>query len=278
MAIVQIKVDTPRFSRLSKFQLSVFYLFELIRLKSLACLPTYATSPSTNTSQVIIMTDVKPTILVFGPEESEGSLKEPKEKANVYHASLTKFGAADKLLDDHPTPRAIFILDPAIVTPDCGGFSDRITDYTFGGGTVVLGGSFSLYVSQSDFDTWMEEEWNLPWKCGNRERTRVVFQSSAVGPRDFWRDGLVAAYTHDGQLLKNVSPSDSWYATLPNMTNDPVQTSVACAKYGEGWLGWTGDFRNRDETIAAVRVMMDLNTKHEENGTPPKLISKLLDG
>ncbi|KAI1402573.1 hypothetical protein F4819DRAFT_507488 [Hypoxylon fuscum] len=215
----------------------------------------------------------KPTILVFSCGDLEGGLKKIKEKANVYQASYSKHDAATNLLIDHPDAQAIWIVDPDIATPKFKDLSDKVVDYARNGGTVVLGGFFSMSISANNFDRWMNEAWGLSWRYGQYETSTVIFQSSAVGPRDFWRDGLAAAYTQKGVFLKNVSASDSWYASLPSSASESfvfksipiqVETSIAFGKVGKGWLGFTGDIHNRDETTAAVRAMMRLNTRDQE--------------
>ncbi|KAI0108364.1 major facilitator superfamily domain-containing protein [Daldinia grandis] len=214
------------------------------------------------------MTDTKPTILVFCRGEIEGGLKKIKEKASVYQASYLKRNAPVKLLSEHLSAQAIWIVDPDIATPKYKDLSRKVVNYARNGGIVILGGFFSTLVTPPDFDKWMKDVWDLPWRYGQYETTTVVFQSSAVGPRKFWQDGLVAAYTQKGVFLENVSPADSWYASPPGSTSEsrvfgPVpiqaQTSIAFGRVGGGWLGWTGDIRNTEETAAAVQAMMGLN-------------------
>ncbi|KAI1380686.1 hypothetical protein F4677DRAFT_404302 [Hypoxylon crocopeplum] len=220
------------------------------------------------------MADAKPTILVFCCGQLDGGLKKIKEKANIYQASYSKLNAPSELLDDHPSARAIWVIDPDIATSKHKDLSDRVVDYARNGGIVILGGFFSMSIRQPEFDKWMRDAWDLPWRSGQYETTTVVFQSAAVGPRDFWRDGLAAAYTQKGMFLQNVAPSESWYASLTGATSEsfvfgPVpieaQTSIAFGKVGKGWLGWTGDIHNREETAAAVRAMMGLNAREEED-------------
>ncbi|KAI1657377.1 hypothetical protein F4813DRAFT_361226 [Daldinia decipiens] len=235
------------------------------------------------------MTDTKPTILVFCCGELEGGLKKIKEKANIYQASYSKRNAPAKLLSEHPSARAIWIVDPDIATPKYKDLSSKVVNYARNGGIVILGGFFSTGVAPTDFNKWMKDVWDLPWRYGQYETTTVVFQSSAVGPRKFWHDGLAAAYTQKGVFLKNVPPADSWYASPPGSTSEsrvfgPVpiqaQTSIAFGRVGKGWLGWTGDIHNREETSAAVRAMMGLNMREEEDGLylPGLLHQMVLEG
>ena len=110
----------------------------------------------------------------------------------------------------------------------------------------------------------------MPWKFGQYFRTTVVLQGSANGRghRD-WRNGLPAAYSSKAVFLRNVAPSDAWYVSPPGSMSEslvlgpePVneETSVAFAKVGDGWLGYTGDVNDEEGTHAAVLAMMGLNT------------------
>ncbi|KAI1076721.1 hypothetical protein F5B20DRAFT_593724 [Whalleya microplaca] len=218
------------------------------------------------------MADAKPTILVFSQEGIEGGLKKIKEKANVYQASYSKPNEPEKLLQEHPTARAIWIVDPDITTRKHENLSWDVINYVRNGGTAILGGYFQDTIAPPDFDRWMGEAWGLPWRYGQYETTTVVLQSSAVGPREFWRNGLAASYSQKGVFLKNVAATDSWYASPPGSKSEsfvfgpvPVdaQTSIAFGKVGNGWLGWTGDIHYREETAAAVRAMMGLNAEPE---------------
>ncbi|KAI0105151.1 hypothetical protein F4776DRAFT_647456 [Hypoxylon sp. NC0597] len=116
----------------------------------------------------------------------------------------------------------------------------------------------------------MQDAWNLPWLYSCRGKTRVILQSSAICPLDSQREGLTEAYTQEAVFIKNVAPSDSWYASLPGSlptinhsvsghdSTEP-QTSVALGKVGNGWLGFIGDIENREETAAVLVAMMGLD-------------------
>ncbi|XXH03919.1 hypothetical protein Hte_010327 [Hypoxylon texense] len=234
------------------------------------------------------MAEDKPTILIFSYGEVEDDFEELKEKANVYQASLLQRDAPSNLLANYPQAQAVWILAPSIVNPEFRGLSAQLVGYACNGGIVVLGGLFSLGVPASDFDKWMEEIWDLPWRYSQfKKKKTAIFGRHAEGPNAFWRNGLAAAYCHEGIFLENVEEIDSWYAISRRAVPKPrsrkpgkikVLTSVAFTEVGEGWLGWTGDFHNRDETIAAVRAMMQLNKTPQEDHVPSaKLLRRLFE-
>ncbi|KAI1863374.1 uncharacterized protein JN550_009694 [Neoarthrinium moseri] len=210
----------------------------------------------------------RPTILIFSVGEVEGGLKKIKEKADVHQASFSRPNACADLLKAHPSAQALWIVDPDIARQDHKLLSKQVVAYVRNGGTAIIGGWFVASVTPLEFDEWMESDWNLPWRFGQYETTTVVFQSSAVGPRDHWRDGLAAAYSQKGVFLKNVAATDSWYASPPGSKSEsrvfgplPIesQTSMAFGRVGQGWLGFTGDINNVTETNNALLAMMGLN-------------------
>lgn len=211
----------------------------------------------------------KPTILVFSTSGLEGGLKKISEKATVHQAYYNNRNAPTTLLSAHPSAQAIWIADPEIVLPEYKQLSQQVVEYVRNGGTAVLGAFFTSGVRPNDFDKWIKKAWGLPWEFGQYQRTTVIFQNSANGPpHSHWRNGMPAAYSSKAVFLKNVAPNESWYASPPGSTSESVvfgptpvkeQTSVAFAKVGNGWLGYTGDVNDEDGTRAAVLAMMGLN-------------------
>jgi len=75
------------------------------------------------------------------------------------------------------------------------------------------------------------------------------------------------SYSSKALFLKNVSPSDSLYASPPGAKSESVvfgpvpveaQTSIAFGKCGQGWLAYTGDVNHEEGTAQAVLAMMNL--------------------
>ncbi|OTA70421.1 hypothetical protein K449DRAFT_427952 [Hypoxylon sp. EC38] len=107
-----------------------------------------------------------------------------------------------------------------IVTPEYREFSDKVVQY-------------------------MQDVWNLSWRYGQSGITDVVLQRSAVGPQDFRRESLIEEYHQKAVFIKNIAPSNSWYASHPGhlpTSNPPVsghdstesQTSMEFREVGNG--------------------------------------------
>ncbi|KAI1302028.1 hypothetical protein F5Y03DRAFT_362537 [Xylaria venustula] len=210
----------------------------------------------------------KPDILVFCDGGLEGGLKKMKEKANVHQASYRVLGEPANLLHQFPSARAIWIVDADIVQNRHRELSHQVVEYVKNrGGIVVLGGFFSSTVRPNDLDQYLGQAWGMPWRSGQYERTTVLLQDSHVGLDANTRARLAASYSSKALFLKNVSSSDSLYASpegarSESMVFGPVpveaQTSVAFGKCGQGWLGYTGDVNHEEGTAEAVLAMMGL--------------------
>ncbi|KAI0386879.1 hypothetical protein F5Y04DRAFT_288682 [Hypomontagnella monticulosa] len=215
------------------------------------------------------MANARPTILIFCWATLDDVMLAPlRGRANVHQASYETVDGPVALLNEHPSARAIWIVDCDIARPEYKDFSDRVVEYARSGGRVILGGLFPINILALELDNWMRDAWGLPWRYGRYEKTTVVFQDSADGPHHLWWSGLVYSYSPKAVFLTDVAPSDSWYASDPESVSEswvlePVeaQTAVAFGKVGEGWLGWIGDVYNLPESGLAMRAMMGLNVR-----------------
>lgn len=135
------------------------------------------------------------------------------------------------------------------------------------GGTAVIGGCFSSFAQPNDIDRWFGEVWGLPWRTGQYHRTIVCLQYSHVSPEGAETSSLLKSYSSKALFLKNVSPSDSLYASPVGARSEsavfgpiPIkaETSIAFGKCSNGWLAYTGDVNNEEGTAAAVFAMMKL--------------------
>ncbi|KAI6090484.1 hypothetical protein F4821DRAFT_255725 [Hypoxylon rubiginosum] len=212
------------------------------------------------------MTEEKPTILVFkssdpAPNSDNDIVQNLREKANVYEVDDEKSYGYSKLLSNHPSARAIFVLKSNILAPKYEHLWDQMSDYVDNGGTVVLSRSFVNATQRPDLEEWILKTWCKPWEWSlSMDPGYAVFQGSAIGPRASWRNGLAAAYSiSPGLFLFNVHSSDIWYSSVRCGFADEVPTFVAFAQIGLGWLGWAGDINNIDDRTTVVLAMMGLN-------------------
>ena len=159
------------------------------------------------------------------------------------------------------------IVDPEITTAKLAALSGQVYEYVCQGGIVILGGLFSSMVNPDAFDTWMRNQWELPWRSGQYETTKVCLQKYArgLGSRgDALEHGLSRAYSSKATFLRDVESKDVWYAAPPGARSENIvchgkpvaaETSVAFAKVGKGRLGYVGDV-NVGEPITRIELAM----------------------
>ena len=190
-----------------------------------------------------------------------------RDKADVKIATTP--GVAKTLMDRHRDLAGILIADECMATrlkKNRKEVAQRVVQYARGGGTVVVGGLFSQFVSPSNLNQYFEETWSLPWKYGSYHRTTVHLNESAAarhGP------GLPASYSQKAVHIQGVDRGSAWYlpgegSTVEShvLARDPIadrtETPVAFEKVGEGWLGYTGDINSEDGTTKVVLGMLQL--------------------
>ncbi|KAI1130975.1 hypothetical protein F5Y10DRAFT_262712 [Nemania abortiva] len=206
---------------------------------------------------------MKPDILVFSHSEIDSGLEKMKEKANVHQAFFTVPGEPSRL------SRAIWIVDAIIMHGKHKKLSSQVEDYVKNrGGTVILGGFFSDFVRPAVLDRWFRTSWGMPWRVGQYERTTVLLQDPHVGLGGSNKSSLTASCSSKALFLKNVSPSDSLYASPLGARGESVvfgpvhvraETSIALGKCGQGRLAYTGDVNNEQGTAEAVLVYDGFN-------------------
>lgn len=238
----------------------------------------------------IIMSEPKPTIYQFslgdkslqsfvrpgGIDSFLRILKKLQEVAIVQEAWSSQ--EALDLLEQDKAPKAIFITDPGITDPENKEVSTQVVEYVRNGGTAILGLGFSSNVKPADFQEYMSEQWDLPWKLHSYNREDWAINITASGPPSSqWMHGLQALYRERCVNIDKVAPIARWYTLAPD-PYDPddyenedewraatakmapkTQTPVAFASVGKGRLGYTGDVNQHESTDAVILAMLGLN-------------------
>ncbi|OAL18622.1 hypothetical protein AYO22_10599 [Fonsecaea multimorphosa] len=123
--------------------------------------------------------------------------------------------------------------------------------------------AFSSTIRPSDLRGYFNKKWNLPWKQGSYHRTTVTLNQTA---EKVPTGRVPSSYSQKAVFLADVDKTAAWY--LP--TNDSVteshvfpaapvptsETPVACAKMGNGWLGYIGDVNAEEGTDDVVLAML----------------------
>ena len=218
----------------------------------------------------------KPPVIIVGPDTAPPTdIENIEAAATVYKLESDDLDSLIALLKEHQTA-SLYIAEPDLTTSEYCALSDFIVDWVRNGGTAVLGGGFSSWVNPAEFDSWMVNAWQLPWKIGQYTRSTVHYQSAAKGPARHpnWRNGLLAAYSSKAVYLSHVDEPHRWYIDVVEVDYDEDseeedaprdtididhQTSVAFARVGRGWLGYTGDVNAEKGTCLATLSMLGIN-------------------
>ncbi|KAJ7491056.1 hypothetical protein FB451DRAFT_1361732 [Mycena latifolia] len=170
--------------------------------------------------------------------------------------------------------RGVLITDAGITLSKHAGLLAELAAYARAGGTVVLGGSFTLFVRNAQTDVadaqlaaFFRKGWGVAWRAGARPAARKTLALNArhglaggTGP-----GALPGAYSVTGLHLKGVSADDALY--LPSEVDsaglrgsDLVETPVVFAQLGKGHLGFVGDAGAESETPKILAAMFGLSS------------------
>jgi hypothetical protein len=187
-----------------------------------------------------------------------------KAKSNLKYAKTTQEALA--LFNQNGSPKGVFLTDPGIIESKNNAVSQKLTEYVRSGGNVVMGGLFSSFVNLDEMGTYMREKWNLPWEPASYHRTTLSLNQAVVMRPT---SSLPSSYSQKAVSLKNVDPGMAWYVAtddsvvesivpLPGPGVQPLETPVAFAKLGNGWVGYVGDVNAEKGTTAVILTMLDL--------------------
>lgn len=141
--------------------------------------------------------------------------------------------------------------------------NQTLVAYAKSGGVVVFGCQSSNHVTPPNLDWYFENVWSLPWRFGNYARFQFQPNPNASSingmsvPSDYNAksvqlnnvDESAVVYWQDGEMY-------SLTGMLPTPENQGRKSGpVVWQKYGEGWVGWTGDVNNEEETGQITRMM-----------------------
>ncbi|RYP21549.1 hypothetical protein DL765_002185 [Monosporascus sp. GIB2] len=154
---------------------------------------------------------------------------EVRVPVKIYLATFENPADPAQLLRDHPSPRAIFIGSAPEEMRRHQDISSRIAEYARGGGTVLLTMDRMDSRNRRAFQEWMRDTWGLTWEYADLSLGRFYL------------------VRHDPVFF----PSQMQW-----------KTSVACAGFGQGLLGWIGDIGLPFDNLAisfSVFTMMGLS-------------------
>ncbi|KAJ5557247.1 Triacylglycerol lipase [Penicillium frequentans] len=150
------------------------------------------------------------------------------------------------LLEDMPErqsslPKAVFVVDKALLLPSNHFVWDAILGYVRKGGLCITMGHFALC---KETDNSFFRMAGLSWGLGRCDR--VILTLNQATARGFMDASLPNMFDMHGTTLINVDPDHRLYNIGAPLSKDfsrnvPEESTVAMAHVGHGWLAYVGD-------------------------------------
>lgn len=188
----------------------------------------------------------------FFTEILDHVLKALRDKIQVTQA-LTHQDALKHL--SSPALAGVFVIDAGIVRAKSSAVVNKLVAYVKDGGSAVIAGCFSNFVTSLDLNKFFKNAWGLDWKYGSYFRTTFsVNPSNELAKRN---PSLVTSYSMKALHLANISPEMALYGDYTGAT--PLKESpAACARVGRGLLGYLGDVNAEISSTNVVLAMLGL--------------------
>lgn len=163
--------------------------------------------------------------------------------------------------------RAIIILEPIVVGTRYRRISDRLVHFARNGGTVIFEGRFGRLLRPQDLNAYFQNVWCIGWRYGAVSETWEYALNPASDLKRAMTDqhsDMPRYYRFSGLQLANVAVQDSVYLPKWPQATEKEQkgpkmvgggcmmlehdserwqklSPIAFAKYGQGWIGWSGE-------------------------------------
>jgi hypothetical protein len=192
-----------------------------------------------------------------------------------------------------PTRPTSVIVGAGIYPKDQVKLLDPLVQYAKKGGTVVMGVGFASFTRPPDMNE-LFSRFGLPWKSGpwgrwiqfvlhpdepaakerkpggsNRKNVRDKRPKEELLERSV--NPLPYTYNMKALCLKNVSSDQAIYlehGVEPGDKDQLLETPVAFAPIGKGWVGFIGDLNNEGMSQFILRAMIGLRVPPTETSIP----------
>ncbi|KAF8451404.1 hypothetical protein BGX38DRAFT_1183205 [Terfezia claveryi] len=195
-----------------------------------------------------------PTVLVLALDEMTENMPIDflRNKADVTFVT-TEVEASEYLQTQRFT--AVLVADPIIVE-ESPTLRRQVTTFAKTGGRVILGYFFSSLVRFTDFDKYMQTEWDLPWRYA--AYSRDDFQLNRQGVNLCREPGLPTSYSMKAGRINFVEPASKIYYPYYEGEQHPgsTQAGIAFTRIGDGWLGYIGDVNHEENTCNVILAMI----------------------
>jgi len=159
---------------------------------------------------------------------------------------------------------AVLAVDP-VITQKSPNLRRQITTFAKTGRRIILCHFFSSFIRPTEFDRYMQTEWDLP--CRFEDYHHMDFYLNQDGVNLCHEPDLPSYYSMKAVSLKLVeSPSKIYHPQETSTVQSNVfsathigdlsQAAVAFTRIGDGWLSYIGNVNDEGETLTLILAMI----------------------
>ncbi|KAJ7184529.1 hypothetical protein C8R46DRAFT_1208719 [Mycena filopes] len=165
----------------------------------------------------------------------------------------------------------VIITDTGVSKKQHADLLTQLVAYVKAGGTVVICGAFSSFMSVPDMNAFFKKGWGLPWKMSAYHRTTFVLNQTNPLATATTARALQKSYSMKAVHLTGVAPKAALYVAsdesrvesmvfAPTRITNLTDVPVVFAELGRGWLGYVGDVNSEQGSTEAIVAMFRLQT------------------
>ncbi|KAG5639186.1 hypothetical protein H0H81_006090 [Sphagnurus paluster] len=157
----------------------------------------------------------------------------------------------------------VFVADAAISKRKHAQVLSKLVEYTKGGGSTVIGGSFSSFIRPSDMAMFFANSWGVDWKSGSYHRAEFSLNKS----HDIAQSNteLASSYSMKALHVKGIAAGAAVYREEGGNATESPAVQIRC---GEGYMGYIGDVNWENGSIPLLLSMLRVSTPSPAS-TPP---------
>ncbi|KAG6897875.1 hypothetical protein C0992_009673 [Termitomyces sp. T32_za158] len=161
--------------------------------------------------------------------------------------------------------QAVFVADAAIVDHSNSQVLKNLVEFARGGGSVVMGGSFSSFVRFPDFATFFSRSWGLNWKSGSYHRATFKLNKSHSLAKS--ESSLLESYSMKALHVQGAASDAIVYKEEGGVNT--TESPAVQVPFGKGHIGYIGDVNWENGSITVLLAMLHLSAAKGSGSVPP---------
>ncbi|KAF5386644.1 hypothetical protein D9615_002037 [Tricholomella constricta] len=154
---------------------------------------------------------------------------------------------------DSPHLAGVFVADAALTERKHSQVLSKLVQFTKAGGSVVIGGSFSSWVTPPAMAPFFANNWGIKWKSGSYHRAMFSLNASHDVAKS--NPDLPSSYSMKALHIIGVAPGTVVYR---EQGANPTESPAVRVRCGKGHLGYIGDVNWEEGSIAVLIAMLHL--------------------